>query len=80
MGLLTDRINSKLEKSNLINEHALNREPSNMKISETDDSAFNELFPSIVELIYEDKESIFSHRLKNLDYNLFQKAIYPGEF
>ena len=27
MGLLTDRINSKLEKSNLINEHALNRQP-----------------------------------------------------
>ena len=27
MGLLTDRINNKLEKSNLINEHALNREP-----------------------------------------------------
>ena len=27
MGLLTDRINHKLEKSNLINEHALNREP-----------------------------------------------------
>ena len=25
MGLLTDRINNKLEKSNLINEHALNR-------------------------------------------------------
>ena len=27
MGLLTDRINNKLEKSNLIYEHALNREP-----------------------------------------------------
>ena len=27
MGLLTDRINIELEKSNLINEHALNREP-----------------------------------------------------
>ena len=27
MGLLTDRINNKLEKSNLINEHVLNREP-----------------------------------------------------
>ena len=27
MGLLTDRINIKLERSNLINEHALNREP-----------------------------------------------------
>ena len=26
MGLLTDRINNKLEKCNLINEHALNRE------------------------------------------------------
>ena len=26
-GLLTDRINNKLEKGNLINEHALNREP-----------------------------------------------------
>ena len=80
MELLTDRINTQKEKSDLINEHALNPEPSNMKISETDDSAFNELFPSIVELIYEDKESIFSHTLKNLDYNLFQKGIYPGEF
>ena len=28
MGLLTDRIKNKLEKSNLINEHALNREPT----------------------------------------------------
>ena len=27
VGLLTDRINNKLEKSNLIYEHALNREP-----------------------------------------------------
>ena len=27
VGLLTDRINNKLEKSNLSNEHALNREP-----------------------------------------------------
>ena len=27
VGLLTDRINDKLEKSNLIKEHALNREP-----------------------------------------------------
>ena len=27
VGLLTDRINNKLQKSNLINEHALNREP-----------------------------------------------------
>ena len=27
VGLLIDRINNKLEKSNLINEHALNREP-----------------------------------------------------
>ena len=26
VGLLTDRINNKLEKCNLINEHALNRE------------------------------------------------------
>ena len=25
VGLLTDRINNKLERSNLINEHALNR-------------------------------------------------------
>ena len=27
VGLLTDRINNNLEKSNLINEHVLNREP-----------------------------------------------------
>ena len=27
VGLLTDRINNKLVKSNLIDEHALNREP-----------------------------------------------------
>ena len=27
MGLLTDRINNKLERSNLIDEHPLNREP-----------------------------------------------------
>ena len=34
MGLLTDRINNKLEKRNLINEHALNREPVPLKRSE----------------------------------------------
>ena len=27
VGLFTDRINNRLEKSNLINEHALNCEP-----------------------------------------------------
>ena len=27
MGLLTDRINNKLEKTNVIYKHALNREP-----------------------------------------------------
>ena len=27
MGLLTDRINNKVEKTDLINKHALNREP-----------------------------------------------------
>ena len=26
-GIIIDRINNKLERSNLINEHALNREP-----------------------------------------------------
>ena len=31
VGLLTDRINNKLEKSNLINEHAVNREPVPLK-------------------------------------------------
>ena len=31
VGLLTDRINNKLERSNLINEHALNREPVPLK-------------------------------------------------
>ena len=34
MGLSTDRINNKLEKSNLINEHALNREPVPLTLSE----------------------------------------------
>ena len=32
VGLLIERINNKLEKSNLINEHALNREPVSLKI------------------------------------------------
>ena len=31
VGLLNDRINNKLEKSNLIDEHALNREPAALK-------------------------------------------------
>ena len=34
VGLLTDRINNKLEKGNLINEHALNREPVPLKHNE----------------------------------------------
>ena len=33
MGLLTDRINNKLKRSNLINEHALNREPVPLRAS-----------------------------------------------
>ena len=33
MGLLTNRINNKLEQSNLVNEHALNREPVPLKRS-----------------------------------------------
>ena len=32
VGILTDRINNKLEKSTLINEHALNREPIPLNI------------------------------------------------
>ena len=31
VGLLTDRINNKLERSNWTNEHALNREPVLLK-------------------------------------------------
>ena len=34
VGLLTDRINNKLEKGNLSNEHALNREPFLLKHTE----------------------------------------------
>ena len=34
MGLLTDRINNKLKRSNFINEHALNREPVPLRASE----------------------------------------------
>ena len=34
VGLSTDRINNKLEKSNLINEHALNCEPVPLTLSE----------------------------------------------
>ena len=33
MGLSNDRINNKLEKCNLIDEHALNREPVPLKVS-----------------------------------------------
>ena len=33
MGLLNDRINNKLEKCNLIDEHALNREPVPLTVS-----------------------------------------------
>ena len=39
VGLLTDRINNKLEKSNLINEHALNREPVSLSIMKYSQSA-----------------------------------------
>ena len=34
VGLSTDRINNKLEKSNVINEHALNLEPVPLTLSE----------------------------------------------
>ena len=36
LGLLIDRMNNKLEKSNLINEHALNREPASLKVDYLD--------------------------------------------
>ena len=36
VGLSTDRINNKLEKSNLINEHALDREPVPLKARKLD--------------------------------------------
>ena len=36
MGLLTDRINSKVKKSNLINEHALYHEPVPLKKRDKD--------------------------------------------
>ena len=36
LGLLTDRINNKLEKSNLIIEHALNRQPVSLKVDYLD--------------------------------------------
>ena len=36
LGLLTDRINNKLEKSNLIIEHALNRESVSLKVDYLD--------------------------------------------
>ena len=36
LGLLTDRINNKLDKSNLIIEHALNREPVSLKVDYLD--------------------------------------------
>ena len=35
VGLLTDRINNKLERRNSINEHALNREPVPLKEMKT---------------------------------------------
>ena len=35
MGLLIDRINNKLENSNVINEHALSREPVPLRVPST---------------------------------------------
>ena len=44
VGLLTDRINNKLEKSNLINEYALNREPVPLKFPCVPSQAFVHFF------------------------------------
>ena len=44
MGLLTDRINNKLEKSNLINDHALNSEPVPLKTPTKYRQFFHALF------------------------------------
>ena len=41
VGLLTDRINNKLEKSNLIYEHALNSEPVPLSENATKQKAFS---------------------------------------
>ena len=43
VGLLTDRINNKLEKSILINEHALNRKPFPFTFHTVSSSAQREL-------------------------------------
>ena len=43
LGLLIDRMNNKLEKSNLINEHALNREPASLKVDYLDKATWIKL-------------------------------------
>ena len=45
MGLLTERINNKLEKSNLINKHALNREPVRL----------SEICMSVIEIFWDNE-------------------------
>ena len=44
VGLLTDRINNKLERSYLVNEHVLNREPVPLRLEPFHRSLFIHLF------------------------------------
>ena len=54
MGLLTDRINNKLEKSNLINEHALNREPVRL----------SEICMSVIEIFWDHEFFVVRNTVK----------------
>ena len=51
MGLFTDRINNKLEKSDLINEHAPNREPVPLRLLSSWSLSNNRFYRHVIDLI-----------------------------
>ena len=72
VGLLTDRINNKLEKSNWINEHALNREP--VPLNTLNSSAIKSGPLAFIEAQYELGISVpkFPYRFINATLNYYR--------
>ena len=91
---LCSTINYSLTRDNVDNfnaildrvEERIDRFNEKVKIIETDDSAFNEEFPGIVDFLYEasdlpeNSEKYFEKRFIHISKRLWDKGIHPIEF
>ena len=61
-------------------EERIDRFDKEAKIIETDESAFNEEFPGIMDFLYEASEKHFEKRFKYISNRLWDIGIHPCEF